>query len=148
MAISRTNLATYLDTQFSKLAKSIGQNATPLTGYAPDIDNALRRMGRAEGELAAGTVEDADRELYFAWAEYFAARRFWRQLSNQPDTRVGGTGDSTISYGNVLKNAKSLVDDAKEQLKALGVDIDGDEAKSAWSAGWLNMDWVEPEAVE
>lgn len=138
MSISRAAIATYLDEQFSALAVAVGQNATPETGYKPDIDNALRALAVSESDLAAATVEDGTREAVFALAEYYAARRFWRQLSD----RVNHTmGETKFDFSKQIDNAKSIMDDAAARCVALGYNV----VASGWSIGYLNQDWLEPE---
>lgn len=139
MAITRQNVADYLNDQFSALATSIGQNATPSTGYKPDIDNALRQLGKSESELPSAEIADGSRAVYFAWAEYFAARRIWRQLGSQVDHTMGET---SIKYGGQRDQAKAIMDDAAAQLTALGYNVTG-----GWGVGTLNLDWLEPEVL-
>jgi hypothetical protein len=140
VAITRQNVADYLNDQFSALAGAIGQDPAALTGYKPDIDNALRKLGKTESELADAAIPDGDRALYFAWAEYFAARRIWRQLGKSVDHTMGET---TIKYGDRRKQAKDIMDDAAAALAALGYDVTG----TGWSVGSLNLDWLEPEVL-
>jgi hypothetical protein len=142
MTISRTNVATYLHTQFSNLAASVGQAASDggATGYGPDIDAALRKLGTSESDLATATVEDSYRESYFALAEYYAARRFWRQLGDRVNRR---TGNNTFDFSHQLKTAKAIMDDAASRLAGLGYDVSG----TGWTVGDLNLDWLEPEVL-
>ena len=141
MSVDRQAIANYLDGEFSNLAAAIGQDSEPLTGYAPDINNALRRLDKTESELATATVEDGDRDKIFALSEYFAARRLWRQLSSYATVKVD---DSSFDYKHLIPNAKQLMDDAATQCAALGVDV----AASGWGLGYLNLDWLEPEIAE
>lgn len=141
MTISRAAVATYLNEQFSSLAAAVGQNATPATGYVPDIDNALRKLGKTETELATATVEDGTRDAYFTLAEYYAARRFWRQLSDRATIKVD---DSSFDYKHLLTNAQMLMDDAAKLSATLGYSV----ATSGWTMGHLNMDWIEAEEAE
>lgn len=140
MTITRQNVADYLNTQFSGLAEAVGQSATPLTGYKPDIDAALRKLGTVEGDLATAEVVDGSRDAYFALAEYYAARRFWRQLGNRVNTRTGST---SYNFDGQLKAAKGMMEDAANRLAILGYDVTG----GGWSTGELNLDWIENESV-
>lgn len=140
MSISRAAIAAYLDAEFSSLASAIGQvdaDDSP-SGYGPDIDNALRQLGKAESDLATATVADGDRAAAFALAEYYTARRMWRRLGDRANVKVD---DSQFDYRSVLSNAKTIMDDAQRRCAALGYDVAG----SAWSVGWLNLDYLEPE---
>lgn len=136
MTIGRVHITNYLSTQFSNLAAAVGQDADPAVGYAPDVDEALRKLGISEDALETATLADADRDVAFALAEYAAARRFWRQLSARVNTSIGG---NSFTFGHLLPNAKLLMEDAAEKLSLLGIDVAG-----AWSAGYMNLDWSEP----
>lgn len=128
MTLARTDIANYLNGQFSALAVSVGQSATPLTGYSPDIDNALRKLGKTEAELATATVDDSLRDAAFALGEYYAAKRIWRQLGD----RVNHTqGESTMNFTDQRKNAKDMMDDAANLCAALGYIVDGRKSKTA-----------------
>ena len=142
MTISRANVAAYLDTQYSNVSALIGQDTDTLTGYGPDIDNALRRLGKLESELVPSvTVEDGTRDSYFALAEYYAALRIWRQLGHLVTIK---TDDSTFDYKHLLTNAKQVLDDVSARCAALGYDV----SASGWSMGYLNLDWIEQEPAE
>lgn len=140
MSISRANIAAYLHTQFSSLATEIGQSATDDSdsGYRPDIDNLLRQLGKTESELATATVDDADREKAFALGEYFALRRFWRQMGNRFQHQVG---DVQVNYKDQLTNVKAMMDDAAALCAELGVGV----AKSGVELVRLSLDFIEPE---
>ena len=141
MTISRANVAAYLDSQFSNVTALIGQDTDTLTGYGPDISNALRKLGKLESELASATVVDASRDSYFALAEYYAALRIWRQLGHLVNIK---TDDSTFDYKHLLPNAKQVLDDAAAVCAALGYDV----SASGWTMGYLNLDWIEQESAE
>lgn len=138
MSLDRTDVATYLDEQFSSLAAAVGQDSDPETGYAPDISNALRALGTSESALGAATIEDSKRAAYLALAEYYAARRFWRQLGSRVNTR---TGLNSYDFGNSIKAAKEMMEEAKARCAALGYDVSG----TGWSVVDMNLDWLEPE---
>ena len=138
MTVSRANIANYLDGQFSKLAAAIEQNSDPMFGYKPDIDNALRKVGKLESELPTVTVADSQRDTVFALAEYYAARRIWRQLGDRIDFSADG---STFTFRYMRDNAKAVMEDAASKLAVLGYDVTG----QAWTTGWLNLDYLEPE---
>lgn len=140
MTISRDDIAAYLHTQFSALAGSVGQITTDASalGYGPDVDSALRQLGTAEGDLNTATATDANRDKVFALGEYYAARRFWRLLGD----RVNHTMNETrFDFTDQRKNVKEMMEDAAKRLAVLGVDVTGD----AWSMGYLNLDYIEPE---
>lgn len=122
MTISRAQVAHYLDGEFSNLAAAIDQtdNSDGDSGYGADIDNALRALDTAESDLEDAEVEDEDRAAYYALAEYYAARRFWRQLSHLVNHKVG---DSTYDYKGMMANAKLLADDAAKTAASLGYDV-------------------------
>ena len=141
MTISRSAVAFYLDEQYSSLASVIGQVDDPTVGYRPDIHSALRRLGKTESELASATVEDGSREIYFALAEYYAARRIYRHLSSNINVIVDG---SSFSFQYALAHAKSLMEDAAAKLAPLGYDVTG----SGWTIGYVNQDWIEAESAE
>lgn len=143
MTIVRDAVAAYLDTQFSGLAAAVAQtdSSAGSTGYGADVDNALRKLGKTESELAAATVADGTRDDYFALAEYYAARRFWRLLSDRVNMKVD---DSQYDYRYLVANVEKIANEAKAQCVALGYDVQG----GGWSAGWLNLDFLEPETAE
>lgn len=136
MTISRTQLANYLDAQFSGLATAIGQDSDTEEGYRPDIDAALRKLGKTESELATATVEDSQGEAVFALVEYYAARRFWRQLSDRANVKVD---DSQFDYKQVLLNVKTLVDDAAAAVATLGYSV----SAGSWGIVDFSADWIE-----
>lgn len=140
MTISRTALADYLSEQFSAIAVSIDQDDDPVIGYKPDIDNALRVLGKGESQLATATVEDSSRNAYFALGEYFAARRLRRQLGDRVNTR---TGLNTYDFTNQLRTVKEIMEEAKAVVTALGFDVTG----TGWTMGHMNLDWLENEPV-
>lgn len=120
MTITRDDVAEYLDTQFSALATSIGQDSDPLFGYEPDINLAFRRLGVTRAALATATVEDSQEEAVQTLAEYYAARRIWRQLND----RVNNTrGQTSFNFDNQKAQAKDIMDDAKKLCTALGYDV-------------------------
>ncbi len=117
MAITRANVATYLDEQFSELATSVGQSADPTVGYKPDIDAALRKLGKTESELATTTVEDSQREAIFALASFYAARRLWRALGGRVEHTMGET---SMKFADQRKQAKEIMDSAAADCADLG----------------------------
>lgn len=143
MTITRDTIADYLNTQFATLAGAVGQSETGDTynGYGPDIDMALRRMGKSRSTLATATVEDSQDETVFALAEYFAARRLFRQFGVFVNTKVD---DSQFDYKQAQTNVKAIMDEAKAECQSLGYDVTG----GGWSSGMLNLDWIEAEAAE
>jgi hypothetical protein len=140
MTLTREALASYLDSQFSALAAAIGQDADPLLGYEPDIDLALRKLGKSRDELASATLEDSQEEAAFALAEYYAARRFWRQLGDRVNR---STGKVSFNFTNQLATAQAIMEDAAAKCAALGYDVAG----SGWGVGYLNLDWIENEVT-
>lgn len=122
MTISRAAIADSLQEQFSALAVSVGQSATPLTGYKPDIDNALRKLGTAESDLAAATVADSLRDAVFALSAYYAARRIWRLLGDRVKT---STGVTSYDFEGQRKQAKEIMDNAADTCADLGYSVDG-----------------------
>lgn len=137
MTITRDDVADYLDTQFSALAVSIDQDSDPLIGYGPDINLAFRKLGVERAALATATLEDSQEDAVNALAEYFAARRIWRQLGDRVNT---STGVTSYNFTDQRKQAESIMNDAKKLVTALGYDVSGD----AWSVGWMNSDEFEP----
>lgn len=140
MTVTRADLAAYLDSQFSALAASVGQDDDPLTGYAPDIDLALRKLGVARADLATASLQDAQEEAYYALGEYYALRRIWRGLGDRVNQTFGAT---TLNFTDQRASVKAMMDDAQRRVSALGYDVTGD----GWSIGYLNSDWIEPECV-
>lgn len=138
MTLSRDDIATYLDSQFSALAASVGQDSDPLLGYEVDIDLALRKLGKSRSGLATATVEDSQEEATFALGEYYAARRLWRLLGDRVNT---STGKVSYSFNGQREQAEKMMLDAKARCAALGYDVAGD----SWTIGTLNLDFLEPE---
>lgn len=130
MTITRADIATHLDSQFSAMAASIGQadsDETP-TGYGVDIDLALRKLGKTRSELASATLEDSQEEAAFALAEYYAALRFWRQLGDRVNTE---TGTTSYDFRDQRKSAKEMMEDAANRCALLGYSVDGRVVRSA-----------------
>lgn len=141
MSIARTDIANYLHAQFSGLAAAIGQTDVDdsATGYGPDVDEALRELGKSESELGTATVKEGQRKAAFALASYFAARRFWRRLGD----RVNHTmGETKFDFADQRKSAKEMMEDAAAECASLGYAV-----RDEWSSGWLNLDWSEPNAI-
>lgn len=143
MTLSRDDLAAHLDTQFSSLASATQQTDSTdgASGYGPDIDLALRRLGKSRSELATATVEDDQDEAIFALVEYYTARRLWRQFGVLINVKVD---DSQFDYKQAQLNAKTMMDEAKAECQSLGYDVTG----GGWSSGWLNLDFLENEPAE
>lgn len=121
MTINRTQAARYLNGQYSDLAAAVGQHSDPESGYAPDIDAALRALGVAESGLGLATVEDGQRDIYYALCEFYAARRFWRQLSSRPGSVA--MGQESFSFSSMVANAKELMDSAAARCGRLGIPV-------------------------
>lgn len=141
MTVTRSDIADYLDSQFSSLAEMIGQNDDPDTGYLFDIDQALRKLGKTRSELATATLEDSQEQDAFVLARYYASERLYTQLSSFANTKVD---DSQFDYKNVLASLAGIVDKALARCQQLGYDVSGE----GWSIGYFNTDWVEPEVTE
>ena len=137
MTIELEALATHLDEQFSALAAAVGQDSDPLTGYQPDIDNALRRLGRAESALGTA-VNEGDRDAVYALVEYYALRRFWRLLGDRVNHSMGQT---SYNFAHQLNHVKAMMDDAAQACLSYGYNVTG----AGWTMGYLNLDWVEAE---
>lgn len=140
MTITRTLIADYLDSQFSGLASIVGQDDDPEEGFRVDIDLTLRKLGVARDDLFTASLEDSQEDAAYALAEYYAARRFWRQLSDRANVKVD---DSQFDYKQVLTNIQQVMNDAAAACAGLGLDV----ATAAWSSGYLNLDWLEPAPV-
>jgi hypothetical protein len=140
MTVTRDDVAAYLDSQFSALAASAGQDSDPLTGYEPDINLAYRKLGVARADLATATLEDSQEDAATTLAEYYALRRIWRQLGDRINFSADG---ATFNHQYMVANVKALVDDAQKRCASLGYDVTGE----AWSIGYLNQDWLEPEVT-
>lgn len=141
MTVSRADIAQYLDSQFSALATAIGQDTDLNIGYEPDINLALRKLGKTRSELATATVEDSQEEAVFALAEYYAARRLFRQFGANINVKMD---DSQFDYKQAQVNAKTMMDEAAKVCASLGYDT----SASGWGVGWLNLDFIEAEAAE
>ena len=124
MAITRGNVASYLHSQFSNMAAAVGQadSGDTASGSGADVDNALRKLGTAEGDLATAEVEDGLRDVVFALGEFYAARRFWRMLGD----RVSHTmGETTYRFESQRDQAKAMMDEAAKLCGSLGYDVNG-----------------------
>lgn len=119
MSIAVGDIATYLDGQFHTIATAVGQDSDPLTGYQPDIDDALRQLGRAESELGTA-VDDADRDAVFALSRYFALRRFASLLSDRVNT---STGKVSYNFSNQRDHVRAMMDQAARTCAALGYEV-------------------------
>lgn len=124
MAITRQNVADYLHTQFSEPVAAIGQttnNDSP-AGYGPDIDNALRKLGKSESELATATVENSQREAFYALSEFYTAERVWTQLGSRVNTT---TGNNEYDFKDMRKSVKERMEKAADRCAMLGYIVDG-----------------------
>lgn len=140
MTISRAALAAYLNSQFSNLGAAIGQNSDPVIGFAGDVDLALRKLGVARANLATATLEDSQEDAAQALAEYYAARRIWRQLGDRTNLSLGG---NSVNFTSQRDSVKAMMDDAASRCAGLGYNVTAD----AWSVGYLAGDWIEPEVA-
>lgn len=118
--INRAQAAYYLNGQYSALAAAVGQDVDPQIGYAYDIDSALRALAVAESDLETATVEDSRRDVFYALCEYYAARRFWRQMSDRADVTMG---EESFKFAAVIANARALMESAAERCGRLGVPV-------------------------
>jgi len=140
MTISRASIAKYLHAQFSNLGQAIGQPSDPLAGFAPDIDLAFRKLGIARADLPTATLADGSAEAAETLAEYFAARRIWRQLGDRTNLSLGG---NSVNFTDQRASVKAMMDDAKTRCAQLGYDVSGE----SMTMGYLNLDWLENEPV-
>lgn len=144
MSYTRAQAAAHLQTQFATLATEIGQATTgeAATGYGPDIDQALRKLGVAEADLAAATVADADVGPYLALAEYYALRRFAGRLATKVDlpNTFAREGDRRTVFDNV----RALLKLAKETVEDYGYSVG---VVPSWDVLRLNLDFIEPETT-
>lgn len=146
MAINRATIAVHLHTQFETLAREINQPATTdsASGYGPDIDAALRRLGKTTDELATATVEEGDVEACYALAEYYALRRFWRKLATKVNVGAAALAPEG-NRQNVFENVGTLLKMAAETVEAFGYNL-GDD--TAWEFVRLGLDFIEPVVSE
>jgi hypothetical protein len=124
MSIARVDVSTYLDTQFSSLAESIGQliaDDSP-DGYGSDVDDALRKLGYTESALVDAEVGDELRDALFALAQYYAAKRIWIKLGDRVDHTMGQT---VYDFKSQKAHAKAIMDDAANTCALLGHSVDG-----------------------
>src|SRR5688500_16191859 len=119
MTVERVDIAAHLDTQFSILAQAIEQAASDATaaGYGSDIDLALRDLGVARDDLESATLDDSLEKAAFALAEYYAARRFFRQFGVMIGVKAD---DSQFDYKQAQTNVKTMMDEAERLAVALG----------------------------
>jgi hypothetical protein len=137
MTLSRADIASYLDTQFSALAASIGQDPDPEEGYTPDIDLTLRKLGVARDDLVTATLGDGQEDAAWALSEFYALRRIYRQLGDRVTHTMGTT---SYNFASQQASVKAMLDAAQKQVSALGYDVTGD----VWSIGYMNNDTFEP----
>lgn len=144
MAISRTQAAAYLSSQFSAFASAIGQTESDDTpsGYGADIDNALRDLEVTEANIPTATVAEADRRSLFTLAEYYAARRMWLRISTKANSRLG---PASVDYQHVLGAIKAIMDEAAGRAASLGYTV---STEASWAFVRLNLDYLEPEATD
>lgn len=140
MTVTRDAIALHLNSQFSALATAISQASDTDTadGYGPDIDQALRDLGETTS-LDTVTLTDAQAPAAFALAEYYALRRFERQMALKVDVQAGSLSQKN---GTVPSTLRSLTEEAKDRASALGYVPGG---SNFWTYGQLNLDYIEPE---
>jgi hypothetical protein len=141
MSVSRSAAAAYIHSRLANLAGEVQQVATDAsaTGYGPDIDQALRRLGTGESSLASASVADSLSRAYLTLCQYYALDRFAGLLSTKVDfgaTAVEGDRDT------IFDNIERMLERLAKELKGLGYPVD--EAV-AWSFGRLGLDFIEPE---
>lgn len=146
MAITRTQVASYLHSQFVRLAAEVKQTAADdsPTGYGPDIDQAFRKLGVAYADLATATIDDLKDADLFALARYFALLRFAALVSTKVDQDAGFAMQSGRS--GVFRSVMDLLKEAKAELVVLGYLPAEDGSGGAFALIDLNLDYLEPGA--
>ena len=142
MTLTRTEAAAILHADMQSLAAEVRQTTSDAaaTGYGPDLDKALRRLGTAESSLSSATVADSDVPAFLALARYYALSRFAARVATKVDTGATAVeGDRNTIFDNV----KELLDAAAEECAGFGYPVD--KAAAATSLIALNLDFLEPE---
>lgn len=142
MSIPRAAAANYLDGSFAELAAAIGQTSDGADsfGYGWAIDAALRTLGTAESDLLTATVDDVQRDAYYALCDYYTALRIWRALVSRPNLTLG---DERFQFEHQLNHAHALLEDAATRAKAAGYPVGAEAASAgAWAFGELDLGWA------
>jgi len=137
VSLTRAELLAHLQAQFSVLATETAQATTDTAaGYGSAIDMALRQLGTAQADLATGTVATGDEVDGLQLAEYFALRRFARDLSIRVNISLDAPSASR-QEAQAFAHVKALLDELKAELEGRGY------LKASWSMGYLNLDFLE-----
>lgn len=141
MSLSRSDLLTALQNEFSALATETSQVTTDTAaGYGPAIDYALRQTGTAQSELATGTIPTGDEDAGLLLAQYGALRRFSRALAGRVDITLDAPQVSK-KRSQAFQQVQTLIAGVKAELEEVGY------GESAFSMGSLQLDFLEPAEV-
>lgn len=140
MSLTRAEVLSHLQAQFAALTTETGQVTTDTAaGFGSAIDMALRQLGTAQVSLATGTVATGDEVDGLQLAEYFALRRFARDLAIRVDISLDAPTASRRE-SQAYAQVKGLLDELKGELESRGF------LKATWSLGSLNLDFLESAA--
>jgi hypothetical protein len=139
--VNRATALAHLQTEFAAMAAVTGQATDDsAAGYGGALDQALRQLGFAAGDLATADVPDLTTPDYLHLAEYYALARFSRALALSVDVETDvATGKRSRSslFDKVLK----LLDKAGADLVNAGYLVGG-----GFEVGRMNLDFLEPSA--
>lgn len=143
--MDRASATTYLSTEFADLAADAKFTSTQTsTAYSTAIDNALRKLGFVEEDLATADVIQADIQKYLKLLEYFALKRFSRVLSVRFDAEVGQKA-VVATRSQAFRMVERLLEEARSELAVLGIIVGGDN--NTFEVGRVNLDFLTPHRI-
>jgi hypothetical protein len=144
--ITRLAAAAYLDGQYDNLAREINQleHADGADGYGPDIDQALRSLGTPEDQIELAAVENAEVLVYYALCDYYALRRFARQLATKVDTGLPAQFALEGDRPRVFENVMDLLAEATARVEEYGYPggVPDELSQSGWEYVSLNLGYL------
>lgn len=142
MAYTRDNALEYLQGEYATLASELGvQQVDELGGYKSVLDKAFRTLDVAQADLGTASVNDTDAGNIEALLDYHVLLRLQREASTRVSISRSTAGSSVSKQRQqVYDHITALLTDARGRVDALGLAADAE-----FQAGYINLDFLEPE---
>ncbi|SRR6266567_1156547 len=136
--MNRAAALDYLQGEFAEIAVETGLEQSPLLkAYNTAIDQSLRGLGVAEGELGTADTTSTQVTGYLALLDFYALTRFNRVFALRMDVNVSGS--VSASQSQMFKHVKMLLDQAEKRLAGLGL-----STREQVVMGRVTLDFLEP----
>jgi hypothetical protein len=140
MAVTRSDLTTYLGGTLGELIAAVGMAATDTAGALKEpIDAALRLLGVDRADRATAEVDDDDGDAYEALATVTTLERLEQAAAALFDVSVRGDSFRLSQLFAALEKIRARLASARAN-PILAPYLGG-----GWSSGSLSFGWVEPE---